>query len=202
MKTTTKICTKCKTSKELSEYNVRKLSKDGFTSRCKICLSVSDKEYYHTIKGICYNLFYAHVHRSKLKSFAVPLYTKIELKEWIINQDNFKELYENWVNSNYKKELSLSVDRLDDYKGYSFDNIQLVTWEFNNKKGHDDMKNGINNKNSKSVLKYSMNGEFLGEYYSIRSVARILGVSERGIIRCCKGKQKYANGFKWKYKKQ
>ena len=38
------------------------------------------------------------------------------------------------------------VDRLNDYKGYSFDNIQLMTWQENKDKGHRDCLNGINNK--------------------------------------------------------
>jgi hypothetical protein len=49
-------------------------------------------------------------------------------------KNNFYELYNNWIDSGYKKSDKPSVDRIDDYKGYSFDNIQLMTWKENNKK--------------------------------------------------------------------
>ena len=42
--------------------------------------------------------------------------------------------------------LAPSIDRKDDYKPYTFDNIQLTTWQQNKAKGHEDCKNGINNK--------------------------------------------------------
>jgi hypothetical protein len=49
---------------------------------------------------------------------------------------NFKVLYKNWVKSGYEKNFRPSVDRLDSTKGYSFDNIRLVTWKENNNANH------------------------------------------------------------------
>jgi len=39
-----KTCSRCKTEKELSEYQVRTASRDGFTASCKSCLSEYDKK--------------------------------------------------------------------------------------------------------------------------------------------------------------
>ena len=44
----TKKCTKCGIEKYISEYNKRKLSKDGYNFWCKSCQSVESKEYRNT----------------------------------------------------------------------------------------------------------------------------------------------------------
>lgn len=43
-----KICTKCKISKQLSEYNKEKSRKDGLTTHCKSCLKIKDQKWYKT----------------------------------------------------------------------------------------------------------------------------------------------------------
>ena len=40
----TKTCTKCKIEKALTQFQVRKMSKDGLTARCKSCLSEYDRD--------------------------------------------------------------------------------------------------------------------------------------------------------------
>ena len=40
-----KLCTKCKTEKELSEYSKKKSSKDGLQYECKACVKQYDKQY-------------------------------------------------------------------------------------------------------------------------------------------------------------
>jgi len=44
--TETKVCTKCSESKQLSEFNKRRASKDGLAYRCRDCLSIQKKAYY------------------------------------------------------------------------------------------------------------------------------------------------------------
>lgn len=52
---------------------------------------------------------------------------------------------------------------------------------------------------SKSVLQFSKDGEFISEYQSTREAERQTDISNSSICRCCKGKQKSAGGFIWKY---
>ena len=47
METTTKVCTKCKVEKSLTEFYTRQSSKDGYMPSCKDC----KKQYYHTNKA-------------------------------------------------------------------------------------------------------------------------------------------------------
>lgn len=115
------------------------------------------------------------------------------------SQINFDALYLNWINSGYDKWKKPSCDRIDDYKGYSFDNIRLVTWQDNKDKTHEDMKNGINNKQSQSVLQFNLNGEYISKYHSQCNAERITGASQSGISACCNGLNETAGGFKWSY---
>jgi hypothetical protein len=108
----------------------------------------------------------------------------------------FHYLYDNWAKSGYKKELSPSFDRLDDYKSYTFDNIQIMTWAENRKKYNSDVLNGVNNKRSVSVVQMNMNGTFVAEHYSIHQAGRKTGVEYRNIHRACI-RSSSAGGFRW-----
>jgi len=55
-------------------------------------------------------------------------------------------------------------------------------------------------KNVKSVLQFSISGEFIKEWDSIAMVSRELKIGGNSIVTCCKGKYKSAGGFIWKYK--
>ena len=46
-----KICSKCKIEKPLTEFNVCKAAKDGLQSRCKACIKDHGREYYQTHKA-------------------------------------------------------------------------------------------------------------------------------------------------------
>lgn len=46
-------------------------------------------------------------------------------------REKFKKLFDDYVNSNFEKMLNPSIDRIDDFKSYVFDNMQLITWEEN-----------------------------------------------------------------------
>lgn len=61
----------------------------------------------------------------------------------------------------------------------------------------------LNNKNkSKIVLQYSLEGIFIKEWKSTRDAQRNLGFNQSYISKCCRGKQAYAYGYIWKYKKE
>lgn len=53
---------------------------------------------------------------------------------------------------------------------------------------------------TKLIIQYSKDGEFIAEYSSIMEAERKTGISNNSICQCCKGKQKSAGGFIWKYK--
>lgn len=52
----------------------------------------------------------------------------------------------------------------------------------------------------KIILQFSLDGEFIKEFNSIKEASEEIGVSKSAIVHCLKGKTKKAGGYKWKYK--
>ena len=51
----------------------------------------------------------------------------------------------------------------------------------------------------KKVLQYTLDGNLVAEYNSIRAAARVLGQKHPQILGCCSGKYNTAYGYNWKY---
>ena len=194
-----KVCTKCKKSKDITRFTRHKHSKDGLSSWCKECSNSRLKAATRTKSGFVGKMYNDQRSSCKRRGHDLPEYTKKELLEWLMGQELYHELFDIWVESGYKKILAPSVDRLDDYKTYSFDNIQLTDWFSNKEKAHKDRKNGINNKVSRLVNQYGLDGEFINTYHSIRKASRVTSVPYQNISSACNGMLKSAGGFKWKF---
>jgi len=160
------------------------------------------KSYGRTFNGLTARIYHNQKHRSKIKGFNNPEYSLSELREYLSTDDVFNRLYSEWKESDYKKELTPSLDRKDDYLGYSFDNIVVKTWKSNDTRGHKDRKEGINNKVNKAVIQSSKDGSFIAEFHSVREAARQVGGNVGNIASCCRGILKSSLGFKWEYKKE
>jgi hypothetical protein len=52
---------------------------------------------------------------------------------------------------------------------------------------------------SKSVIQYDKNMNFISEYLSIRDAERKTNIDRSNITKCCKNKVKSAGGYIWKY---
>lgn len=197
-----KQCTKCNEIKYFSEFSKEKDTKDGFRSKCKVCRNIETKERQKTKIGLVSKIYSSQRNNSRRRNHSVPSYSNKELSHWIFDQDLFYILYNEWVDSGYKKEKSPSVDRIDDFKGYSFDNIQLMTWGENKDKGHKDCKDGIGTcgERCKAVLQYDMKMNFISEYYSTHDALRKTGINQGNISAVCLNKRPHAGGFIWRHK--
>jgi len=199
----TKICTVCNGSKNVNEfYKSSKGCKLGLHSQCKSCSKKRLTKYVHSKVGLIGRIHISQVYSSINRSHPPPAYTLQELREWCFFQPKFHELYDNWVKSGFAKSVRPSCDRKNDYKGYSFNNIQLMTWFENRQKSYEDQKNGINNKNSRSVIgTHKVTGGKV-EFYSASEAGRRIGIDKAGIIKCCSGSTKYSHsgGYIWRYK--
>ena len=195
-----KVCLKCKQEKDASDFYPCKNSRDSLGLVCRECIKIQGKKYRNSLIGLIKKTYKNQVFSSRKRGHPPPDYTEEEFMIWFIRQDNFLELFDNWVASGFDSKLKPSGDRLDDYKPYSFDNLRLVTWGENESKVCHDIRNGINNKKSKACIQISLNGEVLAEYFSLREAARVTGSDSAGIAAVCKGNQKKHNGFIWKYK--
>lgn len=126
---------------------------------------------------------------------------QIEL-ERIKNDIPYYELYNNWVDSWYIKDLRPSIDRIDNYKWYSYDNIQLMTWKENNEKRLSDLRECklIHwNKPQKAVKWINKITWEVVEYKSIHQAERLKWINNANIVECCKWKRKSAWGYIWSY---
>jgi len=69
-----------------------------------------------------------------------------------------------------------------------------LQWEFVDKN-----HNKIRNKKQCSILQFSINNIYLHTYVSLREASRISKINKTSISDTCKGKQKTAGGYIWKY---
>ena len=110
------------------------------TAKCKPCYIENRRVYSKTVPGLIAQIHSSQVASSKQRKHNQPAYNKEELENWMRNQTNFNEIYADWQNSGYTKDLRPSVDRLDDDEPYYFGNIQLLTWYQHKYKARKGMK--------------------------------------------------------------
>lgn len=211
----TKRCIKCHTIKDTSLFYRKSGAKDNLQNECKACSNKAKTIRVRSKEGVVRKIYDTQKASSRERGHPPPSYSKQELVDWCLKQDVFHTLYDRWVSSNYDKWKVPSVDRINDYKGYSFDNIQLMSFYENYKKAHMDAVEGRNNKQSIPVICYSIDGEFIKEYYSINQASRELSIksSDIGAV-CAKTKlkrkrrdgsiayctPKTAGGYVWRFK--
>jgi 5-methylcytosine-specific restriction endonuclease McrA len=148
----TKICSKCKKIRRIENFNKDKTHRDGLQSRCKFCRNiwrVKNKAKLRKRAKIYYD-----THQDKIKStYYSPagIYTSLKARAkhrniiFDINKVNFINWYENQKQichycSRTLKEINqikfgrsnkLTIDRKDNNKGYTLDNIVLACMRCN-----------------------------------------------------------------------
>lgn len=79
----------------------------------------------------------------------------------------------------------------------SVDNLEWCTHRYNLLYGSRRKK--VIEKERKPVNQYTSDGYFIKTHYSMQSAGRFINKNTSAICMCCKGKQKYAYGYKWSY---
>lgn len=183
------ICNKCgkEKTKEQMAHKV---------NYCKECDAKRAKAYRKTPKGLISQIYNDQVKTCKKRGRELPKYTQKELYDWIISQPNFNQLMTEWKRSGYNRKLVPSIDRLDSLKTYSFDNIQLVTFEENEKQALIDRKSGKDFRQARIVGKIK-DKEIVKIYHSVNAAARDNNCMAGHISEVAYGKRKQAGGFNW-----
>lgn len=145
-----------------------------------------------TVKGLIKVIYLSQKTRCRRDNRKMPNYSEIELYNWVLEQDNFIELYNKWAMSNYNKDLKPSIDRINNKMSYSLDNIQLLTWNENFKKGV------IENSKDREikVFQYTKEGVKIAEFDSIKEAIKATNIHQ--ISRVINGKRATAGGYIWK----
>ena len=134
--------------------------------------------------------------RSKLKGYNFTI-NKEEFRTWAYANGILK-LYKAWVESGHQKKLKPSVDRINDYNGYFFDNMRLVTDAENRQKQYEDIRLGRSTSGArcKPVLCFNKDGgSLVARYVSISSAKRAVGYSFEKVVN--RGKADRGHGFIW-----
>ena len=189
----------CKELKTMTDFPQRKSATDGKASYCKSCKSRIGYDYNGTVPGLIVDMYSAQKKSSKRRNMNPPSYSKEELTTWLTSQVDFQPMYDKWLTSERDASLRPSIDRIDDYIGYSLSNIQLMTWGENNLKGYHDRSVGKNNKVSKRVVQLDLLGNYIQEFHSIAEAKRVTRIDGTHIANVAKGKSNTAGGFKWKF---
>lgn len=197
-----KKCFKCGKAKDINLFYKHNKMKDGFLNKCIDCtkydVSTNSNNYDRTEKGVIRVIYKTQKSNSKKRGHEKPSYTKKDLSYWLYS-NGFKKIYDDWVKSGYEKNKKPSVDRIDDFKGYSLSNIKICTWGDNMMRGHMDRVNGVGTQGSicKAVVKLTEGNVIVDEYISLSSCNRIVGYRVDHHI---KTKKKCKMGFYWRYK--
>lgn len=147
-------------------------------------------KYQKTPKGVLNTIYRNQLTKQKRKGIEVK-YSYDEFKDKYLNDKTFIRLFNRWLKNNCQSNLKPSFDRIDSNKSYSFDNLQIITWEENNKKGRVER--------SKKVDKYDLSDKFIKSYDSVRSASEDNNIFYQGIVACCNGRIKTSGGYIWKY---
>lgn len=164
------------------------------------------KRYQVRPKGFINSKYRDQIALCKKRGHERPKYTLQELTHWLFKKSYFWDLYIDWIKSNFDRNLCPSLDRIDESKTYSFDNIRLTTWKDNLSRNQIEVMQGKNinpgllHGGHKAVIQYDLSGNFLREYISISQAARYNNFNAGNICSACKGNLKHAYGFKWTYK--
>lgn len=145
-----KLCCFCKQRKSRNEFYKNKRGSGGLDSICKECKAILNSR----PKRLASRIYNQQKRSSIRRGHPLPNYDILWLAEWLTSRDNFKDMHTKWIESGMESNLKPSVDRINPLKPYTKDNIQLMTWGENNKKGKSvDLIVSKDYKNNKDLYK-------------------------------------------------
>ena len=150
-------------------------------------------KYRRTMKGLATNLYQKIRERSVRNNWLVS-FSLMDFHEWFFSQIRMYILYKDWRESGYSSKLRPSVDRIDSKLPYVFENMQVLTWEENRRKG--DWENSLR---TTEVVQISTNGQIVAVYPSIKKAVQQTGCNQGLISACCQGRRRHTGGFVWRY---
>lgn len=137
-----KTCSKCKVTKEESEFFKDKRTKSGLYSGCKDChrlnLGVVDRRQMRmsptpqNVATVYLLNIGARLAGGKCYTNIKCLLSKDDLEKFLTNNwDIFLEQYKIWKENNFKRKFIPTLDRIDPKKHYKLNNIRLLPLDEN-----------------------------------------------------------------------
>ena len=141
-------CVGCGQNKSSDQFYKSSDCSRGFKPNCKKCMKPKmdhkrewTRRYEKTEKGFIMRMYRnmksrieGVQHKKKHLYEGKYLLSKEEFYDWIKSQSDFKSLFLLYEASNWERRLAPSVDRVDPSKGYSIDNMEVVTMSENSRR--------------------------------------------------------------------
>lgn len=203
-----KICKNCKLEKDLKEFSVHAACIQGVRPECKTCYNIKAKS--DIIKYVK-KIYNTQKVSSIKRNHPPPDYSLDELTEWVKSQDSLENIWSRYQESNHTRRLAPSLDRLDCNLPYTLGNLELVTWEENDRRGSEHTKSGVKLTQHKAINAFYLDGSFYKSFVSLHEAAREVGgtptniqrVADEQVITKPDGRTtmpKTSKGFIWKWK--
>ena len=194
-------CNTCNKWKPKEEYHKSAKTTLGIKSKCKDCCNKEKKDWYRSLKGVIYTIYSSQKSSCIARGMEQPKYTREWFYEWCISQELFLTLYNEWIQSGYDKHLKPSIDRINNFKTYSEDNIRIMTWGENLELAHKSLRGGDTIYNHTAVYQQDLEGNILNEYFGITEAQRQTNICYENIQKVCKRERFTAGGFFWSFVK-
>lgn len=109
-------------TKKQSDYIYRQTNKE----KVRNC----NKAYRHSFKGRIVHMYQSMHSRVtysiNTKYYGLELLSKQAFYDFAFSSEEFKELYDNWVNSDFDNKLNPSINRINPKVGYIIGNIEFI----------------------------------------------------------------------------
>lgn len=122
-----------------------------------------------------------------------PVSFLLEELHQFANCKKFDRLFNEWVDSNYKKEFKPSIDRINNKKNYDLDNIQWLSWKENR------FKQSMERRGSGKKVAQIKDGYIINIFKSQRDAVKQTGLRQGNLSTVLVGNRNKCGGFQWKY---